>query len=112
MELVTYTHTHQEWVYIFFDIYEEEASVKIPHLDVLYERFQLKWHLDMMDFLLTNRDAWKLTDKDLEHLEEKLAELGFHCPSFDQIHALINLDRLVYMAVDGAVMNGTVTNLW
>jgi hypothetical protein len=112
MELIVSTPSHEDWVLLFWEIYLEKATTSPPILDELYETFQLKWLAETTEFLLSNRSVWKLTDEDVEFLEEKLPMLGFHCPSFDQIHSLANTDSLVYRTFNNILINGSVVSVW
>lgn len=102
----------EEYAELFLKVYNRLAEYDdVPHLDGIYHLFYKEWLIDVHNFLYANREAYKLTEKELENIESELETFGFKIPSYKQIHAYINLLQMCYQT-DVGIFNEAVTNVW
>lgn len=83
----------------------------IPNLIRLYETFCGEWFLMTHHFLETNASAFEITSDDLLNLEDKLDELGFKYPSFEDFRILMNAFNFVYES-ESMIFNEAVRAIW
>lgn len=112
MLITEYNAQTEEWVALLHMIYENSEGDGVPDLLSLYREFQSDWVKMTTEFLMTNKDAWELADEELTDLEERLNNLGFHCPTIEQIQEVLLVDEIGHMTVDGSYTKMAVKGVW
>lgn len=107
-----YNAQSEEWAELFFMIYEMHAEYGVPQLDSLYDEFKRSWFSNTVEYLHTNKDAWELSDDDLLGVEVRLQEIGFVCPTYEQIQQIMDVDQISYREHDGSYLRMAVTGVW
>lgn len=112
MLITEYNTQTEEWVALLRMIYENDTGDGVPDLLCLYKEFQNDWIKMTSEFLMTNKDAWELADEELTDVEERLDNLGFHCPTIEQIQEVLLLDEMSHRTADGSFSKMAVKAVW
>lgn len=112
LTIVDHYKQTEEWVTMLHLIYESSSVDTVPSLDLMYQQFKKEWTEMTTEFLIANKDSWKISEQEFEFLEDNLHELGFICPTYEQIEQVLQVDEMSYRTYDGQCIRMAVKSVW
>lgn len=112
MELAIEQMENRDEIELLIMVYRKEFVHSRPVIDQLYKFFIKVWEQDTVDYLESNREAFKLEDDDFENIEENLTAFGFQVPSFEDIYRWLDIMKICYFNESGEMVHSPLVNVW